>query len=145
MGVPPTRLAFAYLAMVLFQYMEFKPYHVKGGSQAISNAILNKFIGNGGTARFSCGAKKIMVGDGQVKGVITDDGDEIAADYVVSNISPIATYNHLMDPENIPQDAAVEMKSRNLSTSAFTMFVYFITTARTSITSSSFRFVFTHL
>ena len=124
-GVPPTRLAFAYLSMVLFQYMEFKPYHVKGGSQALSNAILNKFINSGGTARFSCGAQKILVKDGQVTGVMTDDGDEIAADYVVSNISPVATYNHLMDPENIPPDAAVDMKGRNLSTSAFTLFIGF--------------------
>jgi len=124
-GVPPTRLAFAYLSMILFQYMEFKPYHVKGGSQAISNAILNKFISNGGTARFNCGAKKIMVDDGRITGVMTDDGDEIATQYVVSNISPIATYNHLMDPEHIPQDVSVEMKSRNLSTSALTMFIGF--------------------
>ena len=48
LGVPPTRLAFGYLAMIFFQYMEFKPYHVKGGSQALSNAILNKFLASGG-------------------------------------------------------------------------------------------------
>ena len=124
-GVPPTRLAFAYLSMILFQYMEFKPFHVKGGSQAISNAILNKFISNGGSARFNCGAKKIIVDDGQIKGVVTDDGDEVATQYVVSNISPIATYNHLMDPAHVPQDVSVEMKSRNLSTSAFTLFIGF--------------------
>ena len=109
-GVPPTRLAFAYLAMVFFQYMEFKPYHVKGGSQALSNAILNKFLSNGGTARFNCGAKKIVVKDGQVKGVVTEDDEEISTEYVVSNASPIATYNHLMDPEHVPEDALVEMK-----------------------------------
>ncbi|CAB1075793.1 Carotenoid cis-trans isomerase [Olavius algarvensis Delta 1 endosymbiont] len=124
-GVPPTRLAFAYLAMIMFQYMEFKPYHVKGGSQAISNAILNRFTANGGTARFNCGAKQIVVDDGQIKGVITDDGDEVATENVVSNISPIATYNHLMDPEHLPQDVSIEMKSRNLSTSAFTLFIGF--------------------
>jgi phytoene dehydrogenase-like protein len=124
-GVPPTRLAFAYLAMILFQYMEFKPFHVKGGSQAISNAILNKFISNGGTARFSCGAQKIIVDGGQVKGVISGDGDQVATRHVVSNISPLATYNHLMDPAHIPHDVTVEMKSRNLSTSALTMFIGF--------------------
>jgi len=124
-GVPPTRLAFAYLAMIFFQYMEFKPYHVKGGSQAISNAILNKFFDHGGTARFNCGAKKILTGAGQIKGVITDDDNEIATEYIVSNISPIATYSHLMDPGQIPIDVSTEMKSRNLSTSAFTMFIGF--------------------
>jgi prolycopene isomerase len=124
-GVPPTRLAFGYLAMIFFQYMEFKPYHVKGGSQALSNAILNKFLSYGGTARFNCGAKKIIAQDGKVKGVVTDDDREISTDFVVSNASPIATYNHLMDPEQVPEDALVEMKSRNLSTSAFTMFIGF--------------------
>jgi phytoene dehydrogenase-like protein len=124
-GVPPTRLAFAYLAMVLFQYMEFKPYHIKGGSQALSNAILNKFVSNGGSARFNCGAKKIVVRDGQIKGVITDEGEEFASQYIVSNVSPIATYTHLMDRAQVPPDALVEMKSRNLSTSAFALFIGF--------------------
>jgi len=124
-GVPPTRLAFAYLAMVFFQYMEFKPHHIKGGSQALSNAILNKFLAGGGTARFNCGAQRIVVEDGKVKGVVTADGDEIAAGYVVSNASPVATYNHLMDPRQVPADTLVEMKSRNLSTSALTLFIGF--------------------
>ena len=124
-GVPPTRLAFAYLSMVLFQYMEFKPFHIKGGSQALSNAILNKFLSSGGTARFNCGAKKIVVEDGKVKGVITADGDEIGCNHVISNASPVATYNHLMSPEQVPEDAMAEMKSRNLSTSAFTLFIGF--------------------
>jgi prolycopene isomerase len=125
LGVPPTRLAFAYLAMLFFQYNEFKPYHIKGGSQALSNAILNKFLSDGGTARFSCGAKKIIVDEGQVNGVVTHDNEEITTKYVVSNVSPITTYNHLIDPAQVPADTSVEMKARNLSTSAFTMFIGF--------------------
>jgi len=125
LGVPPTRLAFAYLCMVLFQYMEFKPFHVKGGSQALSNAILNKFVANGGTVRFNCGAKKISVQDGRITGVTTDDEDEIETNYVISNVSPITLYTRLMDREHVPQDVLAEMKSRNLSTSAFTMFIGF--------------------
>ena len=91
------------MAMVLFQYMEFKPFHIKGGSQALSNAILNKFLSNGGTARFSCGAKKIIAQDGKIKGVVTDDDVEISTDYVVSNASPLSTYNHLMNPQQVPK------------------------------------------
>ena len=124
-GVPPTRLAFAYLSMVLFQYMAFKPFHIKGGSQALSNAILNKFLASGGAARFNCGAKKIVVKDGKIQGVVTADDDEIGCNCVVSNASPVATYNHLMNPEQVPEEALIEMKSRNLSTSAFTMFIGF--------------------
>ena len=125
LGIPPTRLAFGYLAMIFFQYMEFKPYHVKGGSQALSNAILNKFLSYGGTARFNCGAAKIIVADGQVKGVVTEHGEEIATGFIVSNASQISTYTRLLSPEQVPADALQEMKGRNLSSSAFTMFIGF--------------------
>jgi len=125
LGVPPTRLAFGYLAMIFFQYMEFKPYHVKGGSQALSNAILNKFLSYGGTARFNCGAKKIIARDGQVKGVVTDNEETISTEFVVSNASQISTYTRLLAQEHVSQDSMLEMKGRNLSSSAFTMFIGF--------------------
>jgi phytoene dehydrogenase-like protein len=125
LGVPPTRLAFGYLAMIFFQYMEFKPYHVKGGSQALSNAILNKFLSYGGTARFNCGAKKIIARDGQVKGVVTDNDEKYSTEFVVSNASQISTYTRLLAPEHVSQDSMLEMKGRNLSSSAFTMFIGF--------------------
>jgi prolycopene isomerase len=125
LGVPPTRLAFGYLAMIFFQYLEFKPYHVKGGSQALSNAILNKFLSYGGTVRFNCGAKKIIAKDGQVKGVVTENDETISTEFIVSNASQISTYTQLLAPQQVPQDAMLEMKGRNLSSSAFTMFIGF--------------------
>jgi prolycopene isomerase len=125
LGVPPTQLTFGYLAMIFFQYMEFKAFHVKGGSQALSNAIFNKFISHGGSARFNCGVKQIRITDNQIKGVVTADGEEITADYVVSNASPVAVYTRLVDPSVIPQDVLIEMGGRKLSTSAFTLFIGF--------------------
>jgi len=68
LGISTDQLAFAYLAMILFQYIEFKPYHVKGGSQALSNAILNQFYKAGGEARFNCGASRILTENGDVRG-----------------------------------------------------------------------------
>lgn len=123
LGVPPTRLAFAYLAMIFFQYTEFKPFHIKGGSQALSNAILNKFISNGGTVRFNCGAKKILVDNGKVKGVLTAADEKINSACVISNASQVSTYTELIDPQCVPDAVNTEMRGRRLSTSAFTMFV----------------------
>ncbi|MDQ1335826.1 MAG: prolycopene isomerase [Thermodesulfobacteriota bacterium] len=125
LGLPPNRLSFAYLAMLLFVYIEFKPFHIKGGSQALSNAILNRFLSNGGTARFNGGAKRIIVENGAVQGVVTDDGDRIQTEHVVSNASQITTYAQLMDRENIPDQVFTEMGGRSLSPSAFTLFVGF--------------------
>jgi len=53
MGISPDRLSFANLAMMLFQYIELKPFHLKGGSQALSSAVLNKFLAYGGTVHFN--------------------------------------------------------------------------------------------
>jgi phytoene dehydrogenase-like protein len=125
LGVSMDQMAFAYLAMILYQYIEFKPFHVKGGSQALSNAILNKFLSHGGTARFNCGARQIQIGGDAVKAVVTDQGDVVASDYIVSNVSPIVTYGQLIGEELIPENTITEVKSRQLSTSAFTMFVGF--------------------
>ncbi|MCJ7686866.1 MAG: NAD(P)/FAD-dependent oxidoreductase [Desulfobacteraceae bacterium] len=125
LGLPPNRLSFAYFAMLFFVYIEFKPFHIKGGSQALSNAITNKFLSNGGTARFNCGVKKIIVKNGAVQGVITEDGDHIETKYVVSNASQVTTYAQLIDPEDVPDGVLREMGGRSLSPSAFTMFIGF--------------------
>jgi len=121
-GLPPARLSFAYLAMLLFRYIEFKPFHIKGGSQALSNALLNRFLAQGGTARFNCEARRITVHNGAVQSVATEDGEEVGARYVVSNASPIATYLQLMDREHVHEQALMEMRGRSLSISAFTIY-----------------------
>jgi len=125
LGLPPNHLSFAYLAMLFFVYIEFKPFHIKGGSQALSNAIADQFISNGGTARFNCGARRILVENGAVQGVLTDEGDRIQTKTVVSNASQVTTYAQLMDATDIPGSVFREMGGRSLSPSAFTMFVGF--------------------
>ena len=125
LGLPPGRLSFAYLALLFWAYIEFKAYHVKGGSQAMSEAIFNKFLSYGGSARFNTGASAIKVENGRVQAVVTDDGDEISCNYVVSNISTIQTYLGLIGRDKAPEEALYEMRGRNISTSAYTLYVGF--------------------
>ncbi len=122
-GMPPDRLSFAYLAILYFSFIEFKAYHVKGGSQAMSNAIVNKFLSYGGEARFHCGVRKIEVANGEVKGVVTEHGERISAKCVLSNASPVATYLQLIGPDHVPEQVHVEMRGRSLSMSGFTLYI----------------------
>ncbi|MCF8119248.1 MAG: NAD(P)/FAD-dependent oxidoreductase [Deltaproteobacteria bacterium] len=124
-GLPPDRLAFPYLAMIFFTYIEFKPFHIKGGSQALSNVIAHTFLSHGGAIRFNCGVKRIMVEKGAIQGVETQDGERIRARFVVSNASQVSTYVGLMDPEQVPDPVHREMRGRSLSPSAFTLFAGF--------------------
>jgi phytoene dehydrogenase-like protein len=123
LGLTPNRLSFAYLAILYFSFIEFKAYHLKGGSQAMSNAIVGKFLSYGGEVRFNCGAQKIEVGEGGVKAVLTEHGERVSTRYVLSNASPVATYLQLLDPEHVPDQVHREMRGRSLSMSGFAMYM----------------------
>lgn len=125
LGMPPRRLPFGEFAVVLWAYTEFKPWHIKGGSQTLSNALLNRFLSDGGDVRFCCGAKKIGVQDERVVSVVTEHGDEITTDRVISNASTYATYVDLLDQSVVPESRWKELGARNVGVSAVTLFIGF--------------------
>jgi prolycopene isomerase len=125
LGLPPSLLPFADFAVMLWAYIEFKPYHIKGGSQALSNAILDSFLQAGGTARFNCAAWKISAAGGKVRGVGTEDGEEISCDYVLSNASTLLTYTDLIGAENLPKESFRNFAGKTLGPSGFTVFLGF--------------------
>ena len=125
MGLPPSRLPFADFAVLLWAYVEFKPFHIKGGSQALSSAILDSFIRAGGTTRFNCAAQKILVPGGRVRGVITEEGDEITCNFVVSNAGTLATYVDLIGSEHVPAKNIQAFGGKTIGPSAFTVFLGF--------------------
>ncbi|MDT8273155.1 MAG: NAD(P)/FAD-dependent oxidoreductase [Desulfomonilia bacterium] len=124
-GVPPSRLPFGEFAIMLFAYIEFKPHHLKGGSQALSNALLDAYLTSGGQAWFNCAAEKILVEDGMVTGVLTEHGERVSADYVISNASTVQTYIELIDRSDVPESALDAFRSSTIGPSAFTLYMGF--------------------
>ncbi len=122
-GIPPKLMSFTDMAAIMFSYCEFKPFHLKGGSQSLSNAIADTIVQNGGVIRFNCGAKKIIVKNGSVQGVVTDLDEEIASNYVVSNASKISTYIDLIDREHVPETVLAELRQTSIGESAFIIFL----------------------
>ena len=122
-GAPPRLLAFTEYAAMIFAYIEFKPYHMKHGSQVLSNALVDSFIKNGGDVRFNCGAKKILTGQGRVAGVVLDTGEEITAPYVISNASPMATCGEMLDKEHQNEEFFRQMGGHSIGPSAYTLYI----------------------
>ena len=122
-AIPPSRMPFGDLAIMFFAYIELKPYHLKGGSQSLSNALLDGFLQAGGEVRFNCEVKKIEVKNGRVLGVITEEGEKIVASHVVSNASTVRTYIDMMDPENIPESQLKAFRAMTIGPSAFTVYL----------------------
>ncbi|KAF0845320.1 phytoene desaturase family protein [Nocardia caishijiensis] len=120
LGQPPSKLLFQDLALTLFAYLEFKPWHVRGGSQAMSTAILDSFLGAGGEVRFNTGVAAILAQDGRVLGVRLDDGTEITAPEVVSNASLPTTYGMLRGID-LPDAVRTDLASRRIGVSGFVL------------------------
>jgi prolycopene isomerase len=121
-GLPPTKLPFMTMAGLIWIYGEFYPYYIKGGSQALSNAILDTFIKSGGRTKFNCTAKKLTVKEGSIQGVLTESGEMITAPCVVSNASVISSFVDLMDPEDVPAETLQMLGSRTIGPSAFNVY-----------------------
>jgi len=124
-GVPPRLMPFSDLAVILWAYIEFKPFHLKGGSQALSNALLDAYLKAGGEARFNCAARSIEVEGGRVRAVVTEHGDRLDTSYVISNASTVHTYLDLVGSHRLPQDDLLKIKGRTVGPSAFTVYMGF--------------------
>lgn len=102
LGQPPSRVSYLMYAITLVGYIRFGAAHVRGTSQNLSQAFIATLESLGGEAWFNNGAKKILVKDGKVTGVITEDGTEIATQYIVCSANPVTTALQLIGRDNVP-------------------------------------------
>lgn len=120
LGQPPSALAFQDFALTLFAYLEFKPWHVRGGSQALSATILDAFVAAGGTVRFNTAVERIVTDTRGVVAVRLDDGTEVSTRSVVSNASLPATYGML---DEVPPAVSDDLARRRIGPSAFVVYL----------------------
>ena len=101
LGLPPSQVGFAHLAAVLHAYVAGQPAYVVGRSQALSSAFVDAIEERGGEVRLGCGVSSITVRDGRVSWVVTERGEEIAADAVISNADPVTTCRDLVGARHL--------------------------------------------
>ena len=100
---PVPDIDFIDLATWVYEYLIYGSYHVKGGSQALSNAIVDSYTSYGGEIEYNSDVQKILVENGHVTGVVTDSGETILANRVISNVSPLVVYGEMVEPEYVPK------------------------------------------
>jgi len=122
-GLPPSEVSFFYFAIGLYAYMRLGPWYVKGRSQALSNAFVAALESHGGEIEFNRGVARITSAGGRVDGVVTDDGEQIAARAVVSNADPITTCRILMGEDDVPTEFFASLRGSELSPSSFNVYL----------------------
>jgi phytoene dehydrogenase-like protein len=76
----------------------------RGGTGAVSNAIASAARELGAEIRTEAAVTRILTRGNQATGVVLANGDEIAADVVVSSVDPNLTFMHFLDPRELPDD-----------------------------------------
>jgi phytoene dehydrogenase-like protein len=75
----------------------------RGGMGAISQAIASAMQEHGGELRTSAGVQKVIVKNGKACGVVLENGDELTADIVVSNLDAKRTFTKIIDKDDLPE------------------------------------------
>jgi phytoene dehydrogenase-like protein len=76
----------------------------RGGTGAVSNAIGAAALEFGAEIRTEAPVAQIRRKNGRATGVVLDNGDEIAADVVVSSVDPNLTFLKFLDPRELPDE-----------------------------------------
>jgi phytoene dehydrogenase-like protein len=122
-GLPPSSVSFVYFASTLGAYIRRGAAFPRGRSQALANAFLTRFQELGGDVRLNCGVRRITTADGHVTGVITDNEDEIGANWVVSNADPITTCKDLIGQDKVPSSFFRRLQSSEVAASTVNVYL----------------------
>jgi phytoene dehydrogenase-like protein len=82
----------------------------RGGTGAISNAIGDAAREAGAEIRTEASIAKIILKNGQAKGVVLENGDEIYANIVSSSVDPRLTFMRMVGEEHLPGDFVDDIK-----------------------------------
>jgi len=82
----------------------------RGGTGAISNAIAAAAREAGVEIRTEASVARISVRGGQATGVVLTNGDELAADLVLSSVDPHLTFLKFLDAKDLPDDFVEEVR-----------------------------------
>uniref|UniRef100_A0A7E4UXW8 Pyridine nucleotide-disulfide oxidoreductase domain-containing protein 2 n=1 Tax=Panagrellus redivivus TaxID=6233 RepID=A0A7E4UXW8_PANRE len=77
---------------------------VYGGMGSVSTSLAKAAVSYGAELFTDAGVSSILIDDGKAVGVKFENGTELAADMVFSNLTPHATFNQLLKDETIDRD-----------------------------------------
>jgi prolycopene isomerase len=95
-GLPPSRLQSQYFLPPMAGYLADGGYSIRGGSQRLSDALVDIILESGGEVRTRTEVLGIIVTGGRATGVKTGADETFSARNIVSNLSPHATYGKLL-------------------------------------------------
>jgi phytoene dehydrogenase-like protein len=82
----------------------------RGGTGTISDSIAGAAREAGAEIRTEAPIAKIILKNGEAKGVVLENGDEIYADVISSSVDPRLTFMKMIGEEHLPEDFVEDIK-----------------------------------
>ena len=124
-GGRPSKASFAMHALIAASFLESGAWYPVGGSNAFAEHIIPTIAKSGGAVRAGVCVEGLLLEGGEVVGVRTDDGEEIRADAVISNIGARETVDTLLPEDCGHEDWVTQIRTLPSSIANFTLFLGF--------------------
>ncbi len=124
-GGRPSKASFAMHALISASYLASGSWYPVGGSAAFAEHIIPTITKNGGETRTGVRVENLLLENGSVVGVRTDDGTEIRARTVLSDIGARETIDYLLPEDCGHEDWIAEIRALPSSIAHYTLFLGF--------------------
>ncbi len=98
-------------------------WYPMGGMQALSNRLTDNFIEHGGDMRFRTEVKQIIVEKGRARGIVTGEGEEIYAPYVISAGDYKQAFTRLIEGKHLSPSWLEKIKAAPVSETVATVYL----------------------
>jgi all-trans-retinol 13,14-reductase len=121
-AAPPSRAPVILHAVLIDHYLR-GAYYPKGGGQVLPAHLVDVVRSHGGEVRTRAAVEKILIEDGNVRGVRIAGGEEFSAPVVVSNADLKRTFLDMVGEEHLGPQTVARMKSYRMALPIFCVYL----------------------
>jgi prolycopene isomerase len=108
---------------MMASYIEQGAFYCQGGFRNLADAISEGVTKHGGELILEMPVKTIRVTGGNVQGITLENGQEIAAPHVISSSDVRATFQDLLEPDQVPSSYLRKLGEMEPSASVLGLFL----------------------
>jgi all-trans-retinol 13,14-reductase len=123
-GVRPEEVAFGFHAIVTDSLIR-GPYSIRGGGDVLTNKFVSVIKAQGGEVLCRHKVSQLELKDRHVSKILTENGAEFSAEWVISSIHPKATFSLLPNQDMFPPVFKERMKNIQESSGIFGLYAVF--------------------
>ncbi len=123
LGLPPERVSFVYWSTMFIGYLEDGACYCRGGFQRLADALVKGLNRHGGNLCLKRAVDRICIHNGQVSGVMLDNGQHIAASKVIANSDMRRTVYDLAGQDHFPKRFIRRLENMKPSLSIFVVYL----------------------